>query len=194
MNRKSMWTIVIATVWLAVIGGLVISAQDKYTVKVPGGLAFSEFRGYETWPVISFSRNERVAAVIVGNPVMMDAYRAGFPANGKPVPDGAKMAKIHWAPKPNEFFEETTVPGNLVNVDFMVKDSKWFAEAVGGDMRCSTTTRSPTHSNQARRRAHRRRGTTPSAVSPATRRRRREITCSRITGSAEFCASADSRF
>ncbi|HEY9461467.1 MAG TPA: cytochrome P460 family protein [Vicinamibacterales bacterium] len=131
MNRKSKWTIGIATVWLAVIGGLVISAQDKYTVKVPGGLAFSEFRGYENWPVISFSRNERVAAVIVGNPVMMDAYRAGFPANGKPVPDGAKMAKIHWAPKPNEFFEETTVPGNLVNVDFMVKDSKRFADSGG---------------------------------------------------------------
>jgi hypothetical protein len=41
------------------------------------------------------------------------------------------MAKIHWAPKPNEFFEETTVPGNLVNVDFMVKDSKRFADSGG---------------------------------------------------------------
>jgi hypothetical protein len=37
MNRKSMLTIVIATVWLAVLGGLAISAQDKHTVKVPGG-------------------------------------------------------------------------------------------------------------------------------------------------------------
>ena len=131
MNRKSMWTIGVATVWLAVMGGLVIAAQDKYAEKVPGGLAFSEFRGYENWPVISFSRNEKVAAVIVGNPVMIDAYRAGFPANGKPVPDGAKMAKIHWAPKANEFFEETTVPGTLVNVDFMVKDSKRFADSGG---------------------------------------------------------------
>jgi hypothetical protein len=43
---------------------------------------------------------------------MMDAYGAGIPGNGKPVPDGAKMAKIHWIPKPNEFFEETSVPGN----------------------------------------------------------------------------------
>jgi hypothetical protein len=54
--------------WLAVFGSLVTSAQDKYSVKVPGGLAFSEFRGYETWPVISFSRNEKVVAVILGNP------------------------------------------------------------------------------------------------------------------------------
>jgi len=131
MNRKNMLLMGIAVLWLAVFGSLVTSAQDKYSVKVPGGLAFSEFRGYETWPVISFSRNEKVVAVILGNPVMMDAYRAGIPGNGKPVPDGAKMAKIHWIPKPNEFFEETSVPGNLLNVDFMVKDSKRFADSGG---------------------------------------------------------------
>jgi hypothetical protein len=131
MNRKSMLTIGIATVWLAVLGGLAISAQDKYTVKVPGGLAFSEFRGYEAWLAISTSGNDRVIAVIVGNPVMIDAYRAGIPGNGKPVPDGAKMAKVHWTPRQNEFFPDATVPGGLVNVDFMVKDSKRFSDSGG---------------------------------------------------------------
>jgi hypothetical protein len=131
MNRKSVLTIGIATVWLAVLGGLVISAQDKYTVKVPGGLAFSEFRGYESWQMISVSRNEKVVAVILGNPAMIEAYQAGIPANGKPVPDGAKMAKVHWTPKPNQFFPEATVPGKLLNVDFMEKDSKRFADSGG---------------------------------------------------------------
>jgi hypothetical protein len=131
MNRKSMLTIGIVAVWFAVLGGLAISAQDKYTVKVPGGLAFAEFTGYEAWPAISISRSDKVVAVILGNAMMIDAYRAGIPGNGKPVPDGAKMAKIHWSPKPNEFFEEATVPGNLVNVDFMVKDSKRFADSGG---------------------------------------------------------------
>ena len=131
MNRKNMLTIGTVTVWLAVVGGLAIAAQDKYTVKVPGGLAFSEFRGYEDWQTISLSRNEKVVAAILGNPVMIDAYRAGIPANGKPVPDGAKMAKIHWTPKPNAFFPDATVPGSLVNVDFMVKDSKRFADSGG---------------------------------------------------------------
>src|ERR1051325_1706498 len=106
MNRTSMLTVGIATGWLAVIGGLVISAQDKYNVKVPGGLAFSEFRGYEGWQAISISRNERVVAMILGNPAMLDAYKAGIPGNGKPVPDGAKMAKIHWKPRPNPFFPD----------------------------------------------------------------------------------------
>jgi hypothetical protein len=131
MNRTSKLTIGIATVWFVVLGGWVLSAQDKYTVKVPGGLAFSEFRGYESWQTIATSRNEKVMAVILGNPLMIDAYQAGIPANGKPVPDGAKMAKVHWLPKQNQFFPEATVPGALLNVDFMVKDSKRFADSGG---------------------------------------------------------------
>jgi cytochrome P460 len=131
MNRKGVMTIGIVTVWLAVFTGLVMSAPDKYTVKVPGGLAFSEFRGYEAWQTISISRNEKVVAVILGNPVMINAYQAGIPANGKPVPDGAKMAKVHWLPKKNQFFPDATVPGELLNVDFMVKDSKRFADSGG---------------------------------------------------------------
>jgi len=130
MNRKNMVTIGIA-IWFAVLGGLAISAQDKYSAKVPGGLAMSEFRGYEGWQAISYSRNDKVAAVILGNPAMIDAYQAGIPANGKPFPDGAKMAKIHWSPKQNQFFPDTTVPGNLLNVDFMAKDSKRFADGGG---------------------------------------------------------------
>ena len=131
MNHRGMLTIGIATVWLAALGGLAIFAQDKYAVKVPGGLAFSEFRGYEGWQAVSMSRNENAVAVILGNPVMIDAYRAGIPGNGKPVPDGAKMAKIHWIPKQNQFFPDATVPGNLQNVDVMEKDSKRFADSGG---------------------------------------------------------------
>src|SRR6202035_4464016 len=58
--------------------------------------AFSEFKGYEGWQIISISHNGELLAVILGNPAMIDAYKAGAPGNGKPFPDGAKMAKIHW--------------------------------------------------------------------------------------------------
>jgi len=127
-----MLTIAIVTAVLAVLGGVAISAQDKYTVKVPGGLAFSEFRGYEDWQVISISQSEQgIMAVIVGNPAMIEAFRAGVPGNGKPFPDGAKMAKIHWNPKKSETFPGPTVPGALHDVDFMVKDSKRFADSGG---------------------------------------------------------------
>jgi hypothetical protein len=69
--------------------------------------------------------------MILGNAAMIDAYKAGFPDNGKPAPDGAKMAKIHWKPRPNQFFSTATVPGDLVDVDFMMKDSKRFADSGG---------------------------------------------------------------
>lgn len=42
MTRKSTLMIGIAAVWLAVVGGQAMSTQDKYTLKVPGGLAFAE--------------------------------------------------------------------------------------------------------------------------------------------------------
>src|SRR3982750_560510 len=111
--------------------GLVAAGQDRYSVKVPGGLSFSEFRGYEGWQAIGISRSEKAVAIILGNPAMISAYRAGIPANGRAVPDGAKMAKVHWSPKENAFFAGATVPGGLQNVDFMVKDSKRFAKSGG---------------------------------------------------------------
>ena len=131
MRHKRTFVSMFVGAVLSVVGALALAGEEKYTVKVPGGLAFSEFRGYEAWQAISISRNERVVAMILGNPAMIDAYRAGIPANGKPVPDGAKMAKIHWIPKANDFFKEATVPGKLVNVDFMVKDSERFADSGG---------------------------------------------------------------
>ena len=129
MKRKQIASILLVSA--SIVGGIALAAQDRYTVKVPGGLAFSEFRGYEGWQAISISRGEKVVAVILGNPVMINAYRDGIPDNGKPVPDGAKMAKIHWKPKPNQFFPDATVPGDLVNVDLMVKDSKRFGDSGG---------------------------------------------------------------
>src|SRR5215471_15628564 len=104
----------IVGVLLSVLVGLVVAGEDKYTVKVPGGLAFSEFKGYESWQTVSVSHNEKIMDVILGNPAMIAAFQAGFPGNGKPAPDGAKMAKIHWAPKENEFFPQASVPGKLV--------------------------------------------------------------------------------
>ncbi len=131
MKSKNIPTIVIIVVLLAVLGGMAISAQDKYTLKVPGGLAFSEFRGYENWQVVSISEDGGLFAAILANPVMIDAYRAGVPGNGKSFPDGSKMAKIHWNPKKMETFPAATVPGTLHDVDFMVKDSKRFADSGG---------------------------------------------------------------
>ncbi len=84
MKKSTLISLSISVSIAVLAAGVAISAQDKYTVQVPSGLGFSEFRGYEDWPVIAISENGGKIAVIVGNPVMIDAYKEGVPGNGKP--------------------------------------------------------------------------------------------------------------
>jgi hypothetical protein len=123
--------LVVLTAFTSTWGSSAMYAQDKYSVKVPGGLAFSEFRGYEGWQLISISDNEGIMAATLGNPTMIQAYKAGYPGNGKPFPDGSKMAKIHWNAKKSDALLGATVPATLHDVDFMVKDSKRFKDSGG---------------------------------------------------------------
>ncbi len=139
------------------------AADDRYSLKVPGGLAFAEFKGYETWQTISISHNGDKLALILGNPTMIEAYKTGIPENGKPFPDGSKMAKIHWLANKKETYPgQPLVAGGLHDVDFMVKDSKKFAdsggwgyaefeyEAASASFRPGTTTDSPPQANDAK--------------------------------------------
>jgi hypothetical protein len=116
---------------LSVVTVLALDTQDKYTLKVPNGLAFSEFKGYEAWQLVSISQDGPLVAAVLANPVMIKAFIDGGPGNGKPFPDGSKMAKVHWTPKKMETWAAATVPGTQHDVDFMVKDSKRFADSGG---------------------------------------------------------------
>jgi hypothetical protein len=130
MTGRAFSAVVIVGLLLAVLGGIALAAQDKYTVKVPGGLAFSEFRGYEGWQVIAVSQTGDLLVAILGNPEIIAAYQAGVPGNGKPFPDGSKMAKIHWIQKKStEAPAPTLVPDTPHDIDFMVRDSKRFADS-----------------------------------------------------------------
>ncbi len=163
MKKKSLLVgTVVATGLVAVCTEAAMSAQDRYTLKVPNGLAFSEFKGYETWQVIAVS-NGGLLAVIVGNPAMIAAYKDGTPANGKPFPDGARMAKIHWvAQKADAVPGQPLMPTTLHDVDFMVKDGKRFADSGGwgyaefeydaaaDTFRPGTTTDQPPQANDAK--------------------------------------------
>ena len=133
MSSTRLLSIAIVMVLSGAGHGGVLVAQDKNTVAVPGGLSFAEFKGYESWEFISLSKNDQLVAAILGNKAMIDAYKAGIPDNGKPFPDGARMAKIHWVPKQSATAPgPTTVAGQLHDVDFMVKDSKRFPEGGWG--------------------------------------------------------------
>jgi hypothetical protein len=131
MQSKTLMMIASAMA-LATLGGAAISAQDKYSLKVPGGLAFAEFKDYEDWPVVAIDHTEDLMKIIVANPVAMNAYRAGVPGNGRPFPDGSRLAKIEWRPKKSpDAPYDINVPGAIYDVDFMVKDSARFADSGG---------------------------------------------------------------
>src|ERR1700710_1609825 len=99
MKRKSKLTIARATAVLAILGVATVYSQEKYALKSPDGVAFADFKGYEDWAVVSSARTDEVQKVILGNPIMIEAYKAGIPGNGKPFPDGCRIAKLQWKPK-----------------------------------------------------------------------------------------------
>ena len=133
MKRTSMLTIAGVTASLAVLAaGAVTSAQDKYTLKLPAGIAFSDFRGYENWQVVSVSQTPELLKVEVANPTMIGAYRSGIPGNGKPFPEASKIAKIEWKLKKMvESPFEVNVPNTLQDVFLIEKDSKRFPDTKG---------------------------------------------------------------
>ena len=132
MNRSSKLTIAIVTTVSAALGGTIAHAQDKYALKSPGGIAFSDFKGYEDWAVISSARTDEVLKVIVGNPTIIKAFKEGVPGNGKPFPDGSKMAKLQWKPKKStEAQFAVDVPDTFSQNFVMEKDSKRFPNSGG---------------------------------------------------------------
>jgi hypothetical protein len=132
VGRKSKLTIAVATAVLAVLGAAAVYAQDKYTLISPGGIAFSDFRGYEDWAVASSARTDDVLKVIVANPTMINAYKAGVPSNGRIFPDGSMIAKLQWKPKKStEAQFAVDVPDVFTQAFVMEKDSKRFPKTGG---------------------------------------------------------------
>jgi len=137
VERIAGFTIVATAV--AMLAALVATAayargqdNEKYSLKSPGGIAFSDFRGYEDWSVVSCARTDEVLKVIVANPTMIDAYKAGVPGNGQPFPDGSKIVKLQWKPKKStEAPFVVDVPDVFTQAFVMEKDSKRFPKSGG---------------------------------------------------------------
>jgi hypothetical protein len=129
MKRKSKLSIAVLLVTLC---GTAVYAQTKYALNSPDGIAFSDFKGYEDWAVVSSARTDEVLKVIVANPTMIDAYKAGVPNNGQPFPDGSRIVKLQWKPKKStEAPFAVDVPDVFTQAFVMEKDSKRFPKSGG---------------------------------------------------------------
>ena len=82
--------------------------------------------------MISSARTDKELKVIVGNPSMIKAYKAGVPGNGKPFPEGSKIAKLQWSVKKStEAPFVVDVPDAPTQAFLMEKDSKRFPKTGG---------------------------------------------------------------
>jgi hypothetical protein len=132
MNRNSKLMIAMASAVLAILAATLVYAQDKYLLKSPGGIAFSDFKGYEDWSVVSTAHTDDVLKVIVANPTMINAYKSGIPGNGQPFPDGSMIVKLQWKPKKStEAPFVVDVPDVFSQAFVIEKDSKRFPKSGG---------------------------------------------------------------
>jgi hypothetical protein len=134
-GRRSFFAVGVTAV--AVLAALVATAvcaqqQDKYSLTSQGGIAFADFKGYEDWSVVSSARTDEVLKVIVANPAMIKAYKAGVPLNGQAFPEGSRIVKLQWKPKKStEAPFVVDVPDVFKQAFVMEKDSKRFPETGG---------------------------------------------------------------
>ena len=148
MKLQHIAALVVPAAAVAVIGVMLAgqSRDGRFALTSPNGVAFSDFKGYEAWQVIGPSEPDDAGGcgsspapgcikALLGNPAMIQAYADGFPAGGRPAPDGAAMVKVEWnkrhaAGAPGSAYP-VTLPGPLVQVSFMVKDRKRFPATDG---------------------------------------------------------------
>jgi hypothetical protein len=136
-ERSARFTMVATAVAvLAVLGATALFAQgqdkDKYSLKSPSGIAFSDFKGYEDWSVASSAATSEILKVIVASPTMIKAYKAGIPGNGQSFPEGSMIVKLQWKPKKStEAQFAVDVPDVFTQVFVMEKDSKRFPKTGG---------------------------------------------------------------
>ena len=116
-------------------------------LKSPSGIAFSDFTGYEDWAGVSSARTDEVLKVIVANPTMIKAYKAGVPGNSQPFPDGSRIVKLQWKPKKSaEAPFAWMCRMSSRRLSSSKRTARDFRKAADGDMRCSTTKPHPTSS------------------------------------------------
>jgi hypothetical protein len=133
IKRLACFTVIAATVaTVAVLVGAAAYPPDKYSLVSPSGIAFSDFRGYEDWAVVSSAEQSPIQKVIVANPTMINAFKAGVPGGGQTFPDGSMVVKLQWKQKKStEAQFDVDVPDFFTQAFVMEKDSKRFPTTGG---------------------------------------------------------------
>lgn len=105
-----------------------LAAHALAAEPAPNGITMPE--GFQDWRVIASSqRNDnKTMRVILGNDAAIAAARSG---NTNPWPDGTVFAKLVWKNESLPEWDGAIVPGAFVHAEFMMKDSKKWADTGG---------------------------------------------------------------
>ena len=124
---------VLTTALIAVAGGVALAQQDRSTLRIPDGLTFAEFKGYESWEAVTPTQNDARLKLIVANPIMIRAFKNGLPAKGQSFPDGSRIVKLEYSRAVDSTSPAGPIakPGALQAVEFIVKDTKRFPNTKG---------------------------------------------------------------
>lgn len=133
MKKFILSAAVLTTALIAVAGGVALAQQDRSTLRIPDGLTFAEFKGYESWEAVTPTQNDARLKLIVANPIMIRAFKSGLPAKGQSFPDGSRIVKLEYSrtTDPASPAGPITRPGALQAVEFIVKDTRRFPNTKG---------------------------------------------------------------
>jgi hypothetical protein len=119
--------IFMAAAVLALGTGLAFSRSER-PAPAPNGIELpADFADWRLISISARSDNDTMRAIL-GNKAAIKAAREG---RIKPWPDGTVLAKVAWKRKTHEAWPAASVPGDFVQVEFMVKDSRKYAETGG---------------------------------------------------------------
>jgi hypothetical protein len=105
-----------------------VEPAPSYGVKIP-----SEYRNWRLISVAHEEGNLNSFAAVLGNDSAINAYRDGT----LPFPDGTVIASLHYSHVSSEVNNkvfgrsQSFVPGSPTNIQFMIKDSKKYAQTGG---------------------------------------------------------------
>jgi hypothetical protein len=124
-NMKAV-TILLAIGALMGISCTAVSADA--VAPAPNGITIPP--GYKDWRTIAVSHrtDNNTLRTILGNDVAIKAAREG---KTNPWPDGAMLGKVAWKDATHDVWKAATVPGDFIQAEFMIKDSKKYS-ATGG--------------------------------------------------------------
>jgi hypothetical protein len=113
-----------AGISLLLMAGTVVGADGP---TAPNGIGL--YPDYMNWKVVapSYREDKTHIRIITGNDIAVAALRAGT----KPLPDGSVLAKVAWKAEKLATFPVATVPGEFVQVEFMVKDAGKYKKTGG---------------------------------------------------------------